>query len=195
MSLITRKLRSWPCLARFFPSPVTTFVGRRNNSLSGSCMDGRDAMALSGAASYYISHRGIPGSVAGSQPGLHGTTPPGMRSLPNPGAALSVPPSGVGPSAFQVESPAAVSSHGGGGLGGVSQMEPVRKKRGRPRKYGPDGNVALALSPISSSAPSGTAIGSASASGSGAPSQKRGRGRPPGSGRKQQLALLGALKI
>ena len=32
---------------------------------------------------------------------------------------------------------------------------PVKKKRGRPRKYGPDGSVAIALSPkpISSSAP------------------------------------------
>ncbi|KAK4794721.1 hypothetical protein SAY86_012715 [Trapa natans] len=59
--------------------------------------------------------------------------------------------------------------------------EPVKKrKRGRPRKYGADGNFSLALSSasISPSAPLG-------------PPQKRGRGRPPGSGSKQKLASFG----
>ncbi|KAG6485550.1 AT-hook motif nuclear-localized protein 9-like isoform X1 [Zingiber officinale] len=155
-------------------------------------MDGRDAMAFPGAASYFISHRGIPGSIGSSQPELHLTAQPGVRSIPNFGTSLTVPLSGVGSMAFQVESPPGASSHGGGGLGeGVSQVEPVKRKRGRPRKYGPEGSVALALSPISTSAPSGSVIGSGSASGSGAPSQKRGRGRPPGSGRKQMLASLG----
>ncbi|XP_065008983.1 AT-hook motif nuclear-localized protein 9 isoform X2 [Musa acuminata AAA Group] len=154
-------------------------------------MDGRDAMAISGPSSYYMAHRGIPGPGAGSQPGLHGATQPGVRSMLNPGSSLAVPSSGVSSAAFQVESPPAVSSHGGGGGGGQgeggSQVEPVKRKRGRPRKYGPDGSVALALSPISSSAPPDTVTGS----GSGAPAQKRGRGRPPGTGRKQQLASLG----
>ncbi|XP_064965604.1 AT-hook motif nuclear-localized protein 9-like isoform X2 [Musa acuminata AAA Group] len=157
-------------------------------------MDGRDAMAISGPSSYYMAHRGIPGPGAGSQPGLHGATQPGVRSMLNPGSSLAVPSSGVSSAAFQVESPPAVSSHGGGGGGGGggqgeggSQVEPVKRKRGRPRKYGPDGSVALALSPISSSALPDTVIGS----GSGAPAQKRGRGRPPGTGRKQQLASLG----
>jgi len=55
---------------------------------------------------------------------------------------------------------------GGGGIGGAAAIgvSPVsvgldgttKKKRGRPRKYGPDGSVTMALSPmpISSSAPS-----------------------------------------
>ncbi|XP_042382523.1 AT-hook motif nuclear-localized protein 9-like [Zingiber officinale] len=151
-------------------------------------MDGRDAMAMSGAASYYIAHRGIPGS----QSGLHLTAQPGGRSISNLGTSLIAPPSSIGAAAFQVESPSAVSSHGVVRLGeGVSQAEPVKRKRGRPRKYGPDGSVALALSPISSSAPSGFAIGSRSASESGAPTEKRGRGRPPGTGRKQLLASFG----
>ncbi|CAL9207153.1 unnamed protein product [Musa hybrid cultivar] len=153
-------------------------------------MDGRDAMAMSGPSSYYMAHRGIPGPGAGSQPGLHGAAQPGIRSMLNPGTSLAVPSSGLGTAAFQVESPPAVSSHDGGGgdLGeGGSQVEPAKRKRGRPRKYGPDGSVALALSPVSSSAaPPGTVM----ASGSGAPTQKR-RGRPPGTGRKQQLASLG----
>ncbi|KAE9606910.1 hypothetical protein Lal_00025894 [Lupinus albus] len=39
--------------------------------------------------------------------------------------------------------------------GGAPSMQPVKKKRGRPRKYAPDGSVTMALSPrpISSSAP------------------------------------------
>ncbi|KAF8379326.1 hypothetical protein HHK36_028760 [Tetracentron sinense] len=61
----------------------------------------------------------------------------------------------------------------------------VKKKRGRPRKYGPDGMVSLALSPmpISSSAP-------APAPGAGEFSAgKRGRGRPAGAVNKQQQKL------
>ncbi|XP_061337294.1 AT-hook motif nuclear-localized protein 5-like isoform X2 [Gastrolobium bilobum] len=61
--------------------------------------------------------------------------------------------------------------------------EPVKKKRGRPRKYGPDGPVSLRLSTMSATADS--------TPGSTTPSQIRRRGRPPGSGRKQQLATLG----
>ncbi|KAK4769793.1 hypothetical protein SAY87_030325 [Trapa incisa] len=62
-----------------------------------------------------------------------------------------------------------------------SQSEPVKRKRGRPRKYGTDGSVSLALSSASIS-PSPGSLG---------PIQKRGRGRPPGSGKKQQLASFG----
>ncbi|XP_056173518.1 AT-hook motif nuclear-localized protein 1-like isoform X2 [Syzygium oleosum] len=53
---------------------------------------------------------------------------------------------------------------------------PMKKKRGRPRKYGPDGSVTMALSPkpISSSAPS-PVIDFSSAG------PKRGRGRSAGS--------------
>ncbi|KAJ0966681.1 hypothetical protein J5N97_023598 [Dioscorea zingiberensis] len=48
-----------------------------------------------------------------------------------------------------------------------------RRKRGRPRKYGPDGL---------SSFPAATAA-----------APKRGRGRPPGTGRRQQMGFLGHL--
>ncbi|MED6169368.1 hypothetical protein PIB30_020844 [Stylosanthes scabra] len=61
--------------------------------------------------------------------------------------------------------------------------ETVKRKRGRPRKYGPDGTVSLALTPTPATHP-GTIT---------QPGQKRGRGRPPGSGKKQQLASLGEL--
>ncbi|TQD71080.1 hypothetical protein C1H46_043383 [Malus baccata] len=87
--------------------------------------------------------------------------------------------------------------------------EPMKKKRGRPRKYGPDGTMALALSP---SAPPVTVSSSSvgafspapapapappSGGGSASPpptstSTKKSRGRPPGSSKKQQLDALGA---
>ncbi|KAL5709624.1 hypothetical protein ACHQM5_020289 [Ranunculus cassubicifolius] len=64
----------------------------------------------------------------------------------------------------------------GGGGGGMEML--AKKKRGRPRKYAPDGSLALALSPnFYSSSPDF--------------SEKRGRGRPPGSGNRQVLASLG----
>ncbi|PKA66265.1 Putative DNA-binding protein ESCAROLA [Apostasia shenzhenica] len=62
--------------------------------------------------------------------------------------------------------------------------EPLKKKRGRPRKYGPEGTMALALRPMSST--SGYSKSSMSD-----PTGKR-RGRPPGSGKKQQLDALGS---
>ncbi|XP_066328904.1 AT-hook motif nuclear-localized protein 9-like [Miscanthus floridulus] len=102
---------------------------------------------------------------------------------------------------------AAVSADVKGDQGsGPGQDEQVKKKRGRPRKYKPDGSVTLGLSPSSSSTPhssipgmgtmvctpgSGFGSGGSGGSGSGAPSEKRGRGRPPGSGKMQQLASLG----
>ncbi|WOL06999.1 AT-hook motif nuclear-localized protein 10-like [Canna indica] len=74
----------------------------------------------------------------------------------------------------------------GGGPGGMfNVVDQVKKKRGRPRKYGPDGSMALALTPSSAS---GYSNSPASASD---PASKR-RGRPPGSGKKQQLDALGA---
>ena len=104
---------------------------------------------------------------------------------------------------------AAVSADVKGDQGsGPGQDEQVKKKRGRPRKYKPDGAVTLGLSPSSSSTPhssipgmgtmvctpgSGFGSGGSGGSGSGAPSEKRGRGRPPGSGKMQQLASLGEL--
>lgn len=66
---------------------------------------------------------------------------PNQVHVPDGGGA------GNGTSTAVVVSPVSV------GLDGTSS---VKKKRGRPRKYGPDGSVTMALSPmpISSSAPS-----------------------------------------
>ncbi|PNY10554.1 AT hook motif DNA-binding family protein [Trifolium pratense] len=133
--------------------------------------------ALSGSASYFM-QRGLPGS--GNQHELH--SPPGIRQLPNTnspfqssiggtiGSTLPMDSSGISSQCINVGAPSAAASTG----------EPVKRKRGRPRKYGADGNVSLALTPTTP----------ASQPGSVPQVQKRGRGRPPGSGKKQQLASV-----
>ncbi|PHT78967.1 AT-hook motif nuclear-localized protein 8 [Capsicum annuum] len=66
-------------------------------------------------------------------------------------------------------------------------IEAARKKRGRPRKYSPDGNIALGLSPtptVHHNTPD-----SAAATPSTDNSSKKLRGRPPTPGKKQLDAL------
>ena len=73
----------------------------------------------------------------------------------------------------------------------------MKKKRGRPRKYDPDGNIALLrlapTTPISSNSAGGDSVGGLESNSGGAaasePSAKRNRGRPPGSGKRQMDAL------
>jgi hypothetical protein len=84
----------------------------------------------------------------------------------------------------------------GGNVLGMGDM--MRKKRGRPRKYAPDGSMALALAPISSASAGGSAppgqqqqqYGFSISSPPSDPNAKR-RGRPPGSGKKKQFEALG----
>ncbi|KAL5213237.1 hypothetical protein ABZP36_024084 [Zizania latifolia] len=178
---------------------------------------------------------GVPGA-AGHSAGLQGPPPGGYRQhldAVSAGAGYPFQPphlggSHIGQGYHHVDAPDPVAQHsaaagasGGmdigmgvemsadakGDQGGVpAPDEPVKKKRGRPRKYKPDGAVTLGLSPSSSTphglSPAmgimvttpGSGFGSGTGSGvsgSGAPTEKRGRGRPPGSGKMQQLASLG----
>ncbi|XP_019264668.1 PREDICTED: AT-hook motif nuclear-localized protein 5-like isoform X2 [Nicotiana attenuata] len=162
-------------------------------------MDVREGMTLSGSAANYYLNRGISGSGSGPSPGAaSGTgTPsgvpvsPGFKSLTNANIAVQ---SNIGSSStgnvnstYQVENPSPNFGHGinisMASSVSPSGSDPVKKKRGRPRKYGPDGtNMSLALSPLSSNPSSGGSI---------TPGPKRIRGRPPGSGWKQQLAAVG----
>ncbi|CAF2175329.1 unnamed protein product [Brassica rapa] len=137
-------------------------------------MDQREAMALSGSGYYYI-QRGMPGSAPPqTQPSFYGSQ--GFQQFSNPSSPFGstgfvYPPLPVETS--QVDSPTPVALPPSGETF-------VKRKRGRPRKYGQDGSVSLALSPSLSSSMSPN-------------SNKRGRGRPPGSGKKQRLSSTGGV--
>lgn len=158
-------------------------------------MDGREGMAISGSASYYLNRGGISGTGSGSGGGAGGSgppagvpTPPGFKSFSNPNISVQ---SNVGVGApmgstFHVDNPSHNFPHGispSSMPSTASPGDPGKKKRGRPRKYAPDGsNMSLGLSPMSST----PSPGSVTPSG-----PKKSRGRPPGSGWKQRLAPLG----
>ncbi|CAE6215556.1 unnamed protein product [Arabidopsis arenosa] len=91
-----------------------------------------------------------------------------------------------------------------------NQQLQVKKKRGRPRKYTPDGSIALGLAPTSpllsaasNSYGGGGGEGGVGDSGGGGggngnsadPPAKRNRGRPPGSSKKQLDALGGTAGV
>lgn len=105
------------------------------------------------------------------------TTSPSPTPPPPAAAAAAAPPTYHG------------EGVGGGGSGNIevsslvvppsgltiNSGEPVKRKRGRPRKYGPDGTMALALTCVSPD------------------SMNRPRSRLAGSSKKQQMAALGYL--
>ncbi|XVF51966.1 hypothetical protein PTKIN_Ptkin04bG0226700 [Pterospermum kingtungense] len=90
----------------------------------------------------------------------------------------------------------------------------MKKKRGRPRKYAPDGNIALLQlapsTPVAAAAPNsannaavdsvglGSSSGGGGGGGGGGASEtpaKRSRGRPPGTGKRQMDALGGVAGV
>ncbi|CAK9163755.1 unnamed protein product [Ilex paraguariensis] len=88
----------------------------------------------------------------------------------------------------------------------MNTSDSIKRKRGRPRKYGADGTMALALTPPavtvntsggSFSPPPGPPAAAGPPSGGLASpnSLKKGRGRPRGSSKKQQLEALGSAGI
>ncbi|PKU60053.1 Putative DNA-binding protein ESCAROLA [Dendrobium catenatum] len=94
-----------------------------------------------------------------------------------------------GPPAASLVTPSGLNVGGGGGL--------VKKKRGRPRKYGPDGSMALALttiSPTSAETPGFSLLsaGQINTDLSVSDPLKKARGKPSGSGKKHQLLALGS---
>ncbi|KAL3649549.1 hypothetical protein CASFOL_005952 [Castilleja foliolosa] len=142
-------------------------------------MDQRDAMPLTGPGPYYM-HQGPSESITGLQNSPNNMSPLSNSAIhyqSNTGGSLNVPP-------LRLDGSSAMSGHGVGvGPPAMHQGEPVRRKRGRPRKYGHDSAVSLVLSPsMSNPAPVMK------------PTQKW-RGRPPGTGRKHQLSSTGGSKF
>ncbi|RWW09941.1 hypothetical protein GW17_00026543 [Ensete ventricosum] len=140
----------------------------------------RRVVVMADPAAYFM-RREIADQDAGAQLGSQVAAPPENR------LNLAGPSSGIRSSGFPVEPLSGLSSSHGCG---VSRGELVKRRRGRPRKYGPDaaGAAVLAFSPTSSTAPALMSGGSDVAP------PKRRRGRPPGTGRKQKLASHGELK-
>uniref|UniRef100_A0A452YPY9 AT-hook motif nuclear-localized protein n=1 Tax=Aegilops tauschii subsp. strangulata TaxID=200361 RepID=A0A452YPY9_AEGTS len=104
-----------------------------------------------------------------------------------------------GPMLYAAPPPHAVAPPPGSNALGMGDL--MRKKRGRPRKYAPDGSMALALAPLSSASggaapppPPGQQHGFSISSPPSDPNAKR-RGRPPGSGKKKQFEALGSWGI
>ncbi|KAL3818161.1 hypothetical protein ACJIZ3_004066 [Penstemon smallii] len=127
-------------------------TNNNNNSSSGVTVVGSDAPSDYHVAPRTTSEIPPPHQVMGPTP------PPVTVSITPPPGSVPPPPAGVGGDAIT-----------------------LKKKRGRPRKYAPDGSVAKALSPkpISSSAPSPVIDFSAGV-------QKRGKVRSIGSVPKLQ---------
>ncbi|KAK3002464.1 hypothetical protein RJ639_022104 [Escallonia herrerae] len=132
------------------------------------------------------------------------------------GTAVYKPAAGSSPAPYQTSNPAS----GGGGEGPAvlppqsikSSGEQLKRKRGRPRKYGPDGSMALSITSAPPAAtvspgsggfsppaqpPQAPAAVAAPPSGEMASpvSSKKGRGRPPGSSKKQQMEALGSAGV
>jgi hypothetical protein len=163
------------------------------------------------------------GVMAGREPfGLPKTpvTPPssgGTQSLrmayTTDGTAIFTPVSSVPPATATYQPVAASSLAGVGGNGGApvhpgGAGEPVaKKKRGRPRKYGPDGSISLALVPASMAAAPAPAPAPPAPGASGpfspndpkapntalsaSPDGAKKRGRPKGSTNKKHVPALG----
>lgn len=154
--------------------------------LRNKCMDRREAMMLPGSAPYYM-QRGMSGSGSGTgnAPGFQGS-PSISPSLAAGNIAFQSSSSGAPIPQTLVMDPSSTMSPRGsiGASSSLPQGEPVRRKRGKPRKYGAQGAMSLALN-----TPPSTQAMSLN------PTQKRGRGRPPGSGRKQQLVSFGNFSL
>ncbi|PUZ48659.1 hypothetical protein GQ55_7G263700 [Panicum hallii var. hallii] len=132
-----------------------------------------------------------PGMPPGPGNVMHGM-PLAFNPMASPGASSPMKPADVPPGAMyrpdsgapgmQQQQP---QQHPGAGAG-----ELVKKKRGRPRKYGPDGTIGLGQKPAA--ATGAEAGGQSGGGGSNSNPDGKRRGRPPGSGKKKQLDALGS---
>lgn len=125
-----------------------------SNTLSSS---GVTVVGSDAPSDYHMAPRTTAENLTGSEPLAAGMTPPSASVTPTPA---------------------------GDAAAGAGAVTGLKKKRGRPRKYGSDGSVAAALSPkpISSSAPPPVIDFSAVS--------KRGKNRSVTSAAKVQLPVM-----
>ncbi|KAL3814843.1 hypothetical protein ACJIZ3_016111 [Penstemon smallii] len=142
-------------------------------------MDQREDMSFPGSGSYYMNlnpNESVT-NLQGSSPSMnHLSNATTIHFQSNTGGSNLIG-SNLPLDTLSTMSPRGVVSVGAPPM---MQGEPVRRKRGRPRKYGHSAAVSSALSPSTST--SVPILGGLT--------QKR-RGRPSGTGRKQQLSPLG----
>ncbi|KAK4493183.1 hypothetical protein RD792_017957 [Penstemon davidsonii] len=145
-------------------------------------MDQREDMSFPGSGSYYMNlnpNESVT-NLQGSSPSMnHLSNATTIHFQSNTGGSNLIG------SNLPLDTLSTMSPHGAVSVGGppsaMMQGEPVRRKRGRPRKYGHSAAVSSALSPSTST--SVPILGGLT--------QKR-RGRPSGTGRKHQLSPLGS---
>ncbi|XP_042406061.1 AT-hook motif nuclear-localized protein 10-like isoform X1 [Zingiber officinale] len=121
----------------------------------------------------------------------------GIRVYEPPGSASDTPAyqvvAGGGWSASATPPFQGVAGGSGGLSSGNSSGESFKRKRGRPRKYGPDGTPILAVSPLSRSpAPPTFSPATNMAATVAAEGAKKSRGRPRGSTNKRHIKALGS---
>ncbi|KAG8066026.1 hypothetical protein GUJ93_ZPchr0004g39580 [Zizania palustris] len=134
-----------------------------------------------------------PAMPLGSANVMHGM-PLTFNPMASPNASSSLKPADV-PGAMYRANPVVPAMQQPGAGGGATAVggsggELVKKKRGRPRKYGPDGSIGLGLKPAA--AVGAEAGGQSGGAGSNSNPDGKRRGRAPGSGKKKQLDALGS---
>ncbi|CAM0903098.1 unnamed protein product [Alopecurus aequalis] len=122
--------------------------------------------------------------------------PLAFNPIASPSASSAMKPADMPGAMYRSDSatPGMQQPPGSVGAGAIvisgSGGELVKKKRGRPRKYGPDGTLGMGSKPAAGAATeAGRQSGGA---GSNSNSDGKRRGRPPGSGKKKQLDALGS---
>lgn len=124
---------------------------------------------------------------------------PGMGLIMGVGMAPPHRPLGLGGMGRAVGMGMAATSMMGVGNVGFGEDLLSRKKRERPRKYGPEGSMHGGGASLTLSSPASSVVSFSSVSAGEyfssdqSPGAKRRRGRPRGSGRRQLLAALGEL--
>ena len=185
-------------------------------------MDGKELISPSDLQSFYQQHQqqqqhqhraALAGGAAhspSSLAGMHSVIRP-MPNMPNMNMSATAILNSIGGGSlagmqFQMDTAPPPLMHNST-MGSVSASasgtvppapapaEPVKRKRGRPRKYGPDGTMKAAAQQQQHLVSAPPRMGSSMSGpdmlgtrGMEDPAQKKRRGRPPGTGKKQQTS-------